>query len=307
MPKGELEFIRRIRPLLNRGGDAAVLGVGDDMAVLPFPADRLLLSTDMIMDGVDFRSEQHSWRQIGYKAMAINLSDCAAMAVRPVAALCALSLQDTLSMDDALEIMSGVRDCSTKFACPIVGGDTNSWSAPTVVCITVAAEADGDRPPVRRGGARAGDSLCLSGPVGGSLLARHLTPEPRIETALAINRRLEPHAMIDISDGLAVDLWHMLDESGCGALLDETALTPMIHPDAHRQAARDGVSPREHALHDGEDFELLIALPPRVTDEQCRGLGLTRIGRCTDETGCRLKTEDGARIDIERRGWEHFR
>ena len=307
MPKGELEFIRRIRPLLEQAGDATVLGIGDDMAVLPFPADRLLLTTDMIMDGVHFRSEQHSWRQIGYKAMAINLSDCAAMAVRPVAALCALSLQDTLSMDDALEIMSGVRDCGRKFACPIVGGDTNSWSAPTVVCITVAAQPDGDRPPVRRSGARPGDSLCLSGPVGGSLLSRHLTPEPRIETALEINRTLEPHAMIDISDGLAVDLWHMLDESGCGALLDETALTPMIHPDAHRRAAQDGATPRAHALHDGEDFELLIALPPSVTDEQLRGLGLTRIGRFTDETGCRLQTEDGARIDIERRGWEHFR
>ena len=227
--------------------------------------------------------------------------------MRPVAALCALSLQDALSMDDALEIMNGVRDCSTKFACPIIGGDTNSWSAPTVVCITVAAQPDGDRPPVRRSGARPGDSLCISGPLGGSLLLRHLTPEPRIEMALEINRTLKPNAMIDISDGLAIDLWHILDESGCGAVLDETALAPMIHPDAQRRAAQDGVSPREHALHDGEDFELLVALPPRVTKEQCRGLGLTRIGRITDEAGCRLQTSGGERIDIERRGWEHFR
>lgn len=306
MPKGEMEFIRRLTPLLEKETEAAVLGIGDDMAAVPFPSDQLLISTDMIMDGVDFRSNRHSWTDIGYKAMAVSLSDCAAMAVRPVAALCALSLQDSLSIDDALGIMSGVRECGREFGCAVVGGDTNSWSAPTAVCITVAARPAGDRPPVRRSGARPDDMLCLTGPVGGSILSRHLRPRPRIDAAIEINRALDPRAMIDVSDGLAIDLWRVLDASGCGAEIDENAFTEMIHEDAHQLATQDSVSPRDHALYDGEDFELLIALPASTTDQQLRTFGLSRIGRFTQQTGCRLMGPGGT-IEVQRRGWEHFR
>lgn len=306
MAKGEMEFIRRLTPLLEKETEAAMVGIGDDMAVLAFPSDQLLISTDMIMDGVDFQSNRHSWTDIGYKAMAVNLSDCAAMAVRPVAALCALSLQESLSIDDALGIMSGVRECGREFGCPVVGGDTNSWSAPTAVCITVAARPAGDRPPLRRSGARPDDMLCLTGPVGGSILSRHLRPRPRIDAAIEINRALEPRAMIDVSDGLAIDLWRVLDASGCGAEIDKTALARMIHADAHQLAKQDGVSPRDHALYDGEDFELLIALPASTNDEQLRTFGLSRIGRFTKQAGCRLIGR-GETIEIQRRGWEHFR
>lgn len=279
---------------------------GDDMASLPGSAN-LLLTTDMLMDGVDFDSSRHDWRAIGRKAMAVNLSDCAAMAVRPAAALCAVALQDRLAMEDALEIVRGARACGDEFGCPLIGGDTNSWSSPTVISITVAAAADEPHRPVRRDGARPGDRIALTGPVGGSLLGRHMTFTPRVPEALRINRTLAPHAMIDVSDGLAIDLWRVLDASDCGAELSAAALDAATHADAHARSARDGLSPRDHALYDGEDFELIVVVPADAATQACRDAGLLEIGRCVAGRECVAIEADGRRAPVERRGWEHFR
>jgi thiamine-monophosphate kinase len=242
--------------------------------------------------------------------MAVNLSDCAAMAAVPVAALAAIVLNDAMSMEDAVELTRGMRDCGERFACPLVGGDTNSWGSPVAVAVTVVARPDDHPdagPPVRRDGARPGDRLCVSGPLGGSLLARHMRPEPRIETALAVNRALRPHAMIDISDGLAIDLRRICEASGCGAAIHEAALERVIHADAVAMFACDGASPRDHALFDGEDFELVIALPADTSDEALSRLGLTCIGEFTREGGCVLRAANGRASPLPRRGWEHFR
>jgi thiamine-monophosphate kinase len=303
--KGEHEFLRRLGAELPPPPGAAPFG--DDLAPLEPRADGLLWTTDMLMDGVDFDSRDHPWRQIGYKAMAVNLSDCAASATIPVSALCAVALCDNLSMDDALELARGVRECGDRFDCPVTGGDTNSWKYPTVIAITVAARIDGTFRPVTRHGATAGDRVYVSGPVGGSLIGRHLRPQPRIDLALSANRKLNPRAMIDISDGLAIDLWRICELSGCGATLDETALEQVIHADARTRARRTGASPREHALYDGEDFELIIVVPSSTPEEDCRGLGLSPIGVITDDARLTLRNENGAISPLEIRGWEHFR
>jgi thiamine-monophosphate kinase len=280
---------------------------GDDMAAAD-PADLSRLWTvDMLMDGVDFDSRVHSWQAVGRKAMAVNLSDCAAMGAVPEAALCAVSLCNALTMDDALALLRGMHECGLQYGCPIVGGDTNSWDAPTVISITVAARVPAGLAAVRRDGARPGDLICLTGPVGGSLLGRHMTFEPRIEVALEISRRLHPHAMIDISDGLALDLGRVLEASACGAVLDERQLDAAVHPDAARLAGRDGRSPRDHALHDGEDFELIVVLPAYAASEECERLHLLPLGRIVAEPGLMLAASDGGRVPIPVRGWEHFR
>jgi len=303
--KGERELIRRLAAQLP--ADLGPVGFGHDMATLEPAPGGLLWTADMLMDGVDFDSRAHAWIDIGRKAMAVNLSDCAAAATIPVAALCAVSLNDRLSMDDALELFRGARDCGAEFSCPITGGDTNSWAHPTVICITVAARPDADHPPVTRAGARPGDRIWITGRVGGSLLGRHLRPLPQIRTALTINRRLKPHAMIDVSDGLAIDLWHICEASGCGATLDEAALDAAIHPDALQLARRTGKSPRHHALYDGEDFELIVALPPDTPAEACRQLGLIPLGQITTPAELKLQRTDGQRVPLEIGGWEHFR
>jgi thiamine-monophosphate kinase len=303
--KGERELIRRLAAQLPT--DLGPVGFGNDMATLEPGSGGLLWTADMLTDGVDFESGRHSWADIGYKAMAVNLSDCAAAATVPIAALCAVALNDRLSMDDALELFRGARDCGAEFDCPITGGDTNSWAHPTVICITVAARPDADRPPVTRGGAQPGDGIWVTGQVGGSRLGRHLRPRPQIRTALTINRRLKPHAMIDISDGLAIDLWHICESSGCGATLDETALDAVIHPDARRLAKQTGKAPRQHALYDGEDFELILALARSTPVDLCQQLGLLPLGEVTAERELTLRRPDGQRVPLEIGGWEHFR
>ena len=276
------------------------------MAALPAGDGALLWTVDMLMDHVDFDSAVHDWAAIGRKAMAVNLSDCAAMAVVPVAALCAVSLSDQLTMQNAVDLVRSAHEYGLRFGCPIVGGDTNSWNSPTVVSISIAARALPDRPPVRRAGARPGDRIWLTGAVGGSLLGRHMTFEPRVELALQISRDLQPHAMIDVSDGVALDLGRLLEASSCGAIVEAAALDAAIHADAVRLAQQDGRSPREHALHDGEDFELIVVLSPDVPLEVCQRLGLLLFGRIVAEPGL-LLDDAGCRTPIPVRGWEHFR
>ncbi len=304
--RGELELVRRLRTMLGQPGGARV-AFGDDMCQLVPDDDTLLGTVDMLMDGVDFDSREHSWEAIGRKAMAVNLSDCAAMAVVPVSALCAVALNANMTMDAAVELHRGAHEFGLRYACPIVGGDTNSWPAPTAISISITARVAPGTTPVRRNGGLAGVRIFVTGPSGGSILGRHMTFEPRVELALDISRRLRPHAMIDISDGLALDLGRVLTASGCGAVLDEAALEAVIHPDARLLAERDGRSPRDHTLHDGEDFELIVVLPAEVPDQDWRPLGLLPIGRVASEEGLFLEHADGQRAAIPMRGWEHFK
>jgi thiamine-monophosphate kinase len=306
--RGERALIRRLGEELGPAARCpAGVPFGDDMAGVPDTQPPLLATTDMLMDGVDFESARHAWEDVGWKAMAVNLSDCAAMAAAPVAALAAVALSRHLSMDDALALLRGVRACGERYGCPLVGGDTNSWDSPTVIAITVLARPEPGRAPVRRDGARPGDAVYVTGPLGGSILGRHLRPEPRLDTALALNRTLAPHAMIDISDGLAVDLHHILDASGCGAVIDAAALAAVVHPDAERLARQDGMPATAHAWQDGEDFELIVVLPPDADAAAVAALDLRPLGRITTERGLRLVHADGRIESIAPRGWEHFR
>lgn len=311
-PKSERELIRRIaEDLINQPEPEperaeARVAFGDDMAGIP-DSGGWLWSVDMLMDGVDFRSAEHGWETIGRKAMSVSLSDCAAMAVRPLAALCAVALCDSLTIDDAVAIHRGAQSCASEYGCRIVGGDTNSWKKPTVVSVTIVGRAEPGLAPVRRSGACVGDEIHVSGLLGGSILGRHLTVRPRVELALELNRHHTPHAMIDISDGLSIDLGHILDSSACGAELNKDALDKVVHPDARRLARQTGRPPLEHALHDGEDFELVVVLAQAADKPTVERLGLTRIGHITKTGGLKLRHSDGKLEPIEPRGWEHFR
>jgi len=307
-PKSEGELIRRLADelALRHRLQPHPVRFGDDMAALDPRDPTLLWTSDMLMDGVDFESDKHSWRAIGRKALAVNLSDCAAMGVAPLSALCAVALENTLTLEDALELHRGAHDLGETFGCALAGGDTNSWSHPTVICISVAGRAPVGRQAVLRSGARLGDGIWLTGPLGGSILGRHMAFVPRVELGLTINRDLAPHAMIDISDGFAVDLEHILAESNCGAAVEETRLRRLVHADAQRLAKQTGRDPLEHALHDGEDFELIVVLASELDPNRVAALGLTRVGTIVGEVGLRLARPDGARIPIEPRGWEHF-
>ncbi len=309
-PRGERELIRRLRAELEAapGTPHATSAVpfGDDLAPLGLSGSDLLWSVDMLMDGVDFDSASHSWESIGRKALAVNLSDCAAMGVEPVGALLAVALDDALTTEQALALARGAIRLGSSYNCPVLGGDTNSWRHPTVVSVSVAARPRPGTAPVRRDGARAGDRILLSGPLGGSILGRHLTFEPRVALGLSVAAQLRPHAMTDISDGLSTDLDHICEASGVGAVVFGPRLDAMIHADARALALRSGRMPREHALNDGEDFELIVVTPPDVSADECTRLGLHPLGEIAPGAGMRIREADGREIPLRPGGWEHF-
>jgi thiamine-monophosphate kinase len=289
---GEFDLIDWIRSHQSKSPLISV-GIGDDLAVLKWAADDLLLvGVDQVIDGVHFDSSVHSPEQIGRKVMNRNLSDCAAMGCLPAAAVVAVALPRGAGMEYAKRLYAGLREAGDAFGCTIVGGDTATWGGKLVMSVTILGRTDGV-PPVTRGGAVVGNDIYVTGPLGGSILGRHISFEPRV----ALGRKLASvaTAMIDLSDGLSRDLGHICRASGVGAII-ETSLVP-IHVDAVELSRRDGASALEHALNDGEDYELLLTGPAGID-------GLIQVGRIAREPGIFLM-ENGAARPLVPRGWEH--
>jgi thiamine-monophosphate kinase len=302
-PTGEFAFIdwlRRRTPADPR----VLLGPGDDTAAVRItPGSPMLVTTDMLLEGSCFALAEAGPQRVGRKAMAVNLSDIAAMAGRPTAAVVSVGLPQTGGRSLAEGLYEGLRGMADEFGTAIVGGDTNSWPGPLVISVTVFGEPTG-RGPVTRSGARPGDWLLCTGPFGGSIRGHHLDFMPRVREALRLHEVAELHAMIDVSDGLAADVWHVCTESCVGAVLWAGAI-PVA--EAARQL-NDGLSPLDHALGDGEDFELVFAVSPTdgrqlVEAQPVPGITLTTIGECV-EAGLWLES-DGARRPLEPRGYVH--
>jgi thiamine-monophosphate kinase len=301
---GEFDYIRRLRGRIP-SAPGVIVGPGDDCAVLARPLRNQLVTTDLLQDGVDFLLAACGPVAAGRKAMAVNLSDVAAMAGVPTAAVVGLCLPRTGGPRVAEGVFEGVKAVADEFGVAIVGGDTNSWDGPLVIAVTLLGEVT-NRGPVRRNGAKPGDGLFVTGPLGGSLLGRHLSPRPRVREALALHAVVDLRAMIDISDGLAADVSHLCEESRCGVELDADAIP--IHPDAVARGRATGRTPLWHALNDGEDFELAFAVNESdglrlIGESPVEGIRLSRIGTFVP-TGVWLRERDGV-SPLSPEGWEH--
>jgi thiamine-monophosphate kinase len=265
------------------------LGIGDDAAVLrPSPDRETLVAIDMLMEGVHF-----------------NLSDIAAMGGRATAAFVSVALPHDRGMDFARDVHAGLIELANEHNVVLAGGDTNSWRGPLVISVTVIGEPLGHG-PVCRSGARAGDWLFVTGALGGSLPSgRHLSFPPRLAEARRLVGMVDLHAMLDISDGLAADLHHLLRASGVGAILDAAEI-PLT--EAARNAG-DERSPLMHGLSDGEDFELVFAVSPADGGLLCSSWNgatpITRIGEVTDTGGCQLRFPNGRMEALPPLGWVH--
>lgn len=282
------------------------LGIGDDMARLQIGGESVLVASDMLLDGVHFDTARHSLRLIGRKAMACNLSDCAAMAVQPVAATVSLVLPKTLTLRDVRELHRGLADMAGRFGAGIVGGDTTRWAHPLAIDVAILAKPYKGLRPVLRSGGKPGDRLYVTGRLGGSILGRHLRFAPRIAEAARLSRTLGPrlHAMMDISDGLLLDLHRLCRASGVGAALVEAELEGIISPAARRLARQTGRAALDHACSDGEDFELLLAVRGEVAQKDVPGVTLLPIGRLT-KRGFVLERRDGRVSRLLPRGYVH--
>lgn len=298
----EFDLIAAIRKRA-RPNESVIVGIGDDAAVLRGNGD-ILVATDMLMEGVHFVVDDVPAELIGRKALAVNLSDIAAMAGTPTSCFVSVALSRGRGREFAERVLAGLQQLADEHHVAVAGGDTNIWDGPCVINVVVvgtACPAGG----ALRSGAQPGDVILVSGALGGSLSGRHFTFRPRLDQAHQIARTAAIHAMIDISDGLISDLGHILDESGVGAELDLSAIP--IHADV--AAALPASERLHHALHDGEDFELLLCVSESDAETLMLDwpfdIPLTRIGRILDTPGCWSIDADGRRQPLQRSGWEH--
>lgn len=304
----ETEFIRWLRKRIATA-ESVPVGIGDDAAVLASSkTGRLAVTTDMLMEGIDFKDPVANAQRIGRKSLAINLSDLAAMAARPQTAFVALALPRQGGRFLAEEIYAGLLNLANEFGVVVAGGDTNSWDGPLVVSVTALGEV-GRKGPLLRSGARPGDEILVTGEFGGSILGRHFDFTPRVREALWLHEQFELHAGIDVSDGLTLDLARLAEASGCGALID-LARVP-ISPDAERLAKLrgDGKPALAHALGDGEDFELILAAPPdearKILADARTPMRITPIGRFVDRPGLWQTRAGGLEEPLTPQGYEH--
>lgn len=281
------------------------LGIGDDAALLKLAGSgETLLAVDLLMEGVHFTIPPATAEEVGRKALAVNLSDMAAMAGRPVATVVSAALPRQRGAEFSRQTHEGLLQLANEYDVALAGGDTNIWDGPLVMSVTVVGEPTG-RGVVRRSGASVGDWILATGSFGRSLCGKHLTFTPRIREAIRLNEHAALHAMIDVSDGLAADLHHILDESSAGARLYAERIP--ISDDAER--ANDGKSPLEHALTDGEDFELLFTVSAedgrRLLENPPIETAISHIGEIVDGRDCLLVDALGGTTPLPAAGWEH--
>ncbi|MEQ9409081.1 MAG: thiamine-phosphate kinase [Fuerstiella sp.] len=300
----EREFIRQLHRRFAVRPPVRV-GIGDDGAVLTGDGRDQVVVTDMLLDGVHFDLQDTAPELVGRKAVAVNLSDLAAMACWPTAAFLSIAVSPAIRQQERFlpRLYDGIAELADRYRFTVAGGDTNAWQGPFVINVCLTGFPVTSR-PILRSGAKPGDQLCVTGPLGGSLRrGRHLSFEPRLETARWLVENTNVHAMMDISDGLSLDLHRLTEASGCGATIDAD-LIPQ-HSDI---GSSEGSAALQSALSDGEDFELLLALSESSLKEARQRPDCPRlwqIGRIDANVGCRLRSGTDV-TDLLPLGWQHL-
>ena len=313
---GEFGFLRRLLPTLAHG-PGVVVAAGDDCAVVATPARQLLFTVDALVDRVHFRRGWMTPRQLGRRAYLVNASDIAAMGGTPRFCVVSVGVPGRFPADDLAAIHHGVAAAAAETGACVVGGNV---TRATSLFVSVALIGDAPKRPLRRNGAQPGDRLYVTGSLGeaalglrmlqrdtqarGTLVRRFREPKPRLQAGAVLARAGVASAAIDISDGLLQDLHHLCDASKVGARI-EAARLPC--PPRVRRAGY------VLALSEGEDYELLCAVPGRHLRrvrllKNRLGCRFTPIGECTlARDGVQVVDERGRRLPIQPTGFEHFR
>ena len=292
---GEFGLIKKIRKMIRL--DASVIrGSGDDCAVISFNKDKyLLLTCDMIVEGVDFFSGERPYL-IGRKALGISISDIAACAGTPKYALVSMGLPEGMSVEYVERIVKGMLDLARKFKINIVGGDI-SKADKLVIDVSLLGFVK-KRNLVLRSGAKAGDIIFVTGGLGGSIKGKHLRFLPRIKEAKKLAENFKINSMIDISDGLCADLGHILEMSKVGAVIFESMIP----------VSKDAGTLNE-ALYSGEDFELLFT----ASKKEAQRLIKSRIAYAkpigeivAKKRGLILVDRNNLKKNLRPKGYKHF-
>lgn len=294
---GEFGLINKIKKQVG-SSSSVICGIGDDAAVVPLSSEKyLLLTTDMLAEGIHF-TKRIPATAIGHKAIAASISDIAAMGGIAKYAVVSLGVPASCSSEFVLALYRGLEKTAKKFHINVVGGDT--VRCPKVI-INVALTGEVKKNEiVYRNGARRGDQIFVTGPLGRSLASGwHFRFVPRVAEAKYLVEKYHPTSMIDLSDGLAADLGHILKESRAGAIIEEKLLV-----------RRRGANLKD-ALYDGEDFELLFTLSAaharKYRDQAKKKYQFTRIGEIVDhQKGFRIRTAKGVFKALTVKGYTHF-
>lgn len=331
---GEFGLINQIRKDFKTTNSSTLLGIGDDAAVIENGKQLSLLSTDMLIEGVHFDLSYVPLMHLGYKAIAVNVSDIAAMNGIPQQVTVSLGLSNRFSVEAVKELYKGISSACEAYKVDLVGGDTTSSGAGLVISVSVLGVAEKDRIAYRNG-AKKGDIICATGDLGAAFIGlqvlerekqvylenqemqpqldqfeyvvgRQLKPEARMDIIHELRElKIVPTSMIDLSDGLASDLKHICYESNCGAIIYEDKLP--IDKSTYDTAVEFNLDPITCTLNGGEDYELLFTITQKDYDKLEKHADIHFIGYIDESgTGVNLITKSGNTVEVEAQGWVHF-
>ena len=326
--EGEFGLIRRIQSLLTTHSTRIVQGIGDDAAALsPRSGYQLLMTTDTMVEGVHFDLTYTPFQDLGWKLMAINLSDLAAMGGTPLCTLFSLGIRETWPVSRLEKLVQGINTCSHAYECPVVGGDTVRVPHDCTLTMTILGEIKTGT-AIFRSGAQSGDYICLTGPLGNArtglevlksginnrtykqAISRFLRPVPRIPEARQLASAGGVSAMIDISDGLASELRHLCQASHVGCEIEARQIP--VADETICWTKKQGIAPVPFVMESGEEYELLLTIRPEQyhalqSQDNKNRIPLFKIGQvCDAETGLVLLDHKKA-TEIRAQGWDHFR
>lgn len=331
---GEFGLIKHLTEHIKLKNSSSVKGVGDDAAVLEFKRKQVLVSTDMLVEGVHFDLSYVPLKHLGYKAVVVNLSDIYAMNGQPRQITVSLAVSNRFPVEALEEIYGGMFLACEKYNVDMVGGDTTSTTSGLVISVTVIGEAEKEE-VVYRSGAKENDLIVVSGDLGGAymglqllerernvwaenpnvqpdlsgydyILERQLKPEARMDIIELLGKmELTPTSMIDISDGLGSELLHLCSQSGVGGVIYDEKLP--IDPTTYQVARDFNLDPVTCVLNGGEDYELLFTTDIGDYDKIKGNPNLTVIGHITDKnSGVNLVDKEGGQHPVSAQGWDAF-
>ncbi|MBL7971242.1 MAG: thiamine-phosphate kinase [Prolixibacteraceae bacterium] len=328
---GEFGLITRLTEKIQLKNTSTIKGVGDDAAVLSFPDRKIVVTTDLLAEGIHFNLMYVPLKHLGYKAVVVNLSDVFAMNATPKQITVSIAISSKFSLEAIEELYSGIHLACEKYGVDLIGGDTTSSLTGLTISITAIGEAT-DEELVYRSGARVNDLLCVSGDLGGAymglqllerenevfkvnpnqqpqfdgydyILERQLKPEARGDIReLLKTLNIKPTSMIDISDGLSSEALHLCKASKVGCSIYEEKIP--LDNQTKQFAAELSINPLVAALNGGEDYELLFTVPLAAFDVIKKEFDITVIGHITPESeGANLITTGGSVIPLQAQGW----
>lgn len=329
---GEFGLIRHLTENIQLKNSSSRIGVGDDAAVLEYPEKDVLITSDLLLEGIHFDLTYTPMMHLGYKSAIVNFSDIYAMNGRPKQIIVSIGISKRFSVEDLEDFYGGLQTACEKYGVDLIGGDTSASLTGLMIGITCVGEVEKGK-AVLRSGAKENDLLCVSGDLGAAymglqllerektvfnketkaepdftgkeyLLERQLRPEARKDIIeLLAKNNIVPTSMIDISDGLSSELLHICKNSDCGCRVYEDKI-PIDYQTA-AQAEEMNMNLSTAALNGGEDYELLFTVPLSMHDEVSKLKGIRLIGHiCSKNKGSRLISRDGNEFDLIAQGWK---